>query len=338
MKTDWKIWLGNQARRHKSLQHIARKAQGAEFILKYKHYYPTSKGRVFLSELHIEPVNYCNLRCKFCALDHQMPKQRISVEVLVAFFEQWFADSRFHQLNWIHLHNGGESLLHPKIDEILAYLATQKARAQTAGLPFPKISLLTNATVLSQQKSEMLLQHQIIDLMRFSVDGGNPENFEQMRLRAKWDVVSTNIKSFTELNNKLLHPVKTGIICLLPSDMPLKLTATTPAFQDLMAVVDSVELRRAHGWAGELEVAPTETIDYLTEKTGCMMALKSMVLLPDGSMTVCCADLNRRGVVGNILNTSLYDLYNAPKRIDMLEKLASNRKHEIDLCKNCEGF
>lgn len=338
MKTDWKIWAGNHMRRHKTLQYAARKVQGAEFILKYQHYYPTSKGRVWLTELHIEPVNYCNLRCKFCALDHEMPKQRISLQVLEAFFEQWFADGRFHQLKWIHLHNGGESLLHPKMDEILSYLAHQKARAKNAQLPFPKISLLTNATILTPQKSALLLQHQIIDSIRFSVDGGDPETFEQMRLRAKWEVVSSNIQTFTHLNNKSLRPIKTGIICLLPATMPLKLSATAPAFQNLMTLVDSVELRRAHGWAGELEVAPSETIDYLAEKTGCMMALRSMVLLPDGSMTVCCADLNRRGVVGNILNTNLYDLYNAPRRIDMLEKLAANRKHEIDLCKNCEGF
>lgn len=338
MKKDWKIWLGNQVRKYPNLQYVARKTQGAEFLIKYAHCYPTSKGRVLLKELHIEPVNYCNLRCKFCALDHEMPKQRISLAVLDAFFEQWFTDQRFHGLNWIHLHNGGESLLHPKMDDILAYLALQKARAEQAAISFPKISLLTNATVLSAARSEMLLKHQVLDLVRFSVDGGDAATFEQMRLRAKWDVVSANIRDFCALNAQSLRPVKTGIICLLPSSKPLQLSATATYFQELMAVVNDVELRRAHGWAGELANLETDQPTFLTEKAGCMMALQSMVLLPDGSVTVCCADLNRRGVIGNIFETSLFDLYNAPKRTELLSKLATNRKNELALCQNCEGF
>jgi radical SAM protein with 4Fe4S-binding SPASM domain len=267
-----------------------------------------------------------------------MPKVRISESVLRAFFDQWLADKRFHQLDWLHLHNGGESLLHPKMDMVLEVIRQYKVLAEAKGIPFPKVSLLTNATLLSAKKVEQLLAPGVLSQVRMSIDGGDSETFEQIRLRAKWADVSANVRHFLDYNRQQPHPVETGIICLVPAARPLSLRGMDPEFVNLISGADHVELRRVHGWAGELGEELDETPEYLTDKTGCMLALQSLVLLPDGQVTVCCADLNRKGVVGNILNTPLIDLYRAPQRLDMLAKLYQNRKQEVPLCQDCESF
>ncbi|MCH8555476.1 MAG: radical SAM protein [Schleiferiaceae bacterium] len=336
---DWKIWLGNQARRFPPLQYSIRKTQGLQYQLLYaKNYRYTPTPNVHLKELHIEPVNYCNLRCKFCALDHAMPKERISIAVLERFFANYFEDKRFHGLQWIHLHNGGESLLHPKLIEVLEYIASQRNKAKAINVPFPKVALLTNATILTEERSEKIIATKAIDLMRFSVDGGTPELFEQIRFRAKWDTVKANIENFVARNATQPTPIATGIICLVPQHLPLHTRAMAPDFQQLLQLVDDVELRRIHGWAGDLQTESEETPDYLPEKTGCMMALESLVLLPDGSVTICCADLNRKGIIGNLMKQTLFEIYTAPQRLEVLEKLHSGRKAEIPLCKDCESF
>ena len=62
------------------------------------------------------------------------------------------------------------------------------------------------------------------------------------------------------------------------------------------------------------------------------------VLLPNGDFTVCCADLNSKGVIGNINNDNLYDIYRKSQRLEMIKKFIQGKKHEIDLCKDCETF
>ena len=67
--------------------------------------------------------------------------------------------------------------------------------------------------------------------------------------------------------------------------------------------MDSFELRRLHDWGGEVDLQ--EESRPTKYKLGCNMAMHQMVVLPNGDVTMCCNDLNSKGVVGNIKNTSL---------------------------------
>ncbi|MDX5324663.1 MAG: radical SAM protein [Bacteroidota bacterium] len=330
--------VSNFVRDHRTLYSIGRKFQGVQFQWTYHRFYKTFSPdhKSSIREIHIEPVNYCNLRCSFCALDHEKMKVRITPEVIRAFFDQWMKDVRFDGLQWIHLHNGGEALLHPKMDQILEVFQEYKQKCRKIGKRFPKVSLLTNATVLKPEKAELLIDSGIFNLFRFSVDGGNPEAFEEFRKRAKWESVGSNIEWFLVRNNRSERTAETGIICLVPNDRPLRSDWMSEDFRQLLAKVDSVEYRHAHGWAGELETE--QEIAYLPEKQGCNLLVNSMVILPDGQVTVCCADLNQRGVVGNILKEDLFDLYASPLRLGMIDRLAKGQKDQIPLCQDCETF
>lgn len=66
--------------------------------------------------------------------------------------------------------------------------------------------------------------------------------------------------------------------------------------------------------------------------------MKQMVLLPNGDITVCCSDLNSRGVIGNLLQDDLYAIYNSKNRRRYIDLLYQGRKKEIELCKDCETF
>jgi radical SAM protein with 4Fe4S-binding SPASM domain len=68
------------------------------------------------------------------------------------------------------------------------------------------------------------------------------------------------------------------------------------------------------------------------------MLMHQLVLLPNGDVTICCADLNSKGVIGNITTNSLYDIYTKPQRLQMLYEFIKGKKNEIDLCKECETF
>ncbi len=313
--------------------------QGVSYSIDYLLFY---KFRLFkkasITEINIEFVSYCNLRCILCSLDHEKTKVRMTAETLKHFFEDLLTDDRFSNLKTIHLYNAGEVLLHPKLEEMLDVIKYFKNFAKEKNIHFPKIALLTNATILDEENSNILIRSGILDNIRFSMDGGNKEKFEEMRLRAKWDDFVKNVTTFCELNKKSAKPIPTGIITLVEYENKLNTKWMSEEFKKLLNMVNGYELRYAHNWGGEVEIEELKNKNKKGFKVGCSLLMHQLVLLPNGDVTVCCADLNSKGVIGNILNDKLYAIYQKPLRVEMLRKFMKGKKKEIELCKDCETF
>ncbi len=322
------------------LKPIIKFIQGISFVLDYWLFYKFKliRKKSSITEINIEFVSYCNLRCILCSLDHEKPKVRMSAEILKRFFENFLSDSRFRSVKTIHLYNAGEVLLHPKLMEMLDIIKYFKEQAKKKNIFFPQIALLTNAIILDEKKSKLLIDSTIIDNIRFSMDGGNKEKFEEMRKRAEWDVFLKNIKTFCELNKKSPKPIPTGIITLVEYHNKLNTKWMSEEFNELLNLVDGYELRYAHNWGGDVEIEELKNKSKTSYKIGCSLLMHQLVLLPNGDVTVCCADLNSKGVIGNINKDDLFSIYSKPQRLKMLKKFMKNKKHEIDLCKDCETF
>jgi radical SAM protein with 4Fe4S-binding SPASM domain len=213
-----------------------------------------------------------------------------------------------------------------------------KDEASTQKIRFPKIALLTNATILDEENSTILINSGVLDNIRFSMDGGSKEKFEEIRMRAKWDVFVRHITTFCELNNKSKTPIPTGIITLVEYENKLHTKWMSDEFKKLLNMVNGYELRYAHNWGGEVEIEELKNKKKKAYKVGCSLLMHQLVLLPNGDVTVCCADLNSKGVIGNIINETLFKIYSKPERKEMLRKFMDGKKQEIDLCKDCETF
>lgn len=322
------------------LKPIIKFIQGTSFVMDYLLFYKYKliRNKSSITEINIEFVSYCNLRCKLCSLDHEKPKVRMSAAILKKFFENFLSDKRFRSVKTIHLYNAGEVLLHPKLMEMLDIIKQFKIQAKEKNIFFPQIALLTNATILDEAKSKLLINSNLIDNIRFSMDGGNKEKFEEMRTRAEWDGFIKNIKTFCELNKKSAKPIPTGIITLVEYHNKLNTKWMSEEFKELLNMVDGYELRYAHNWGGDVEIEELKNKSKSTYKIGCSLLMHQLVLLPNGDITVCCADLNSKGVIGNITKEDLFSIYNKPQRLEMLQKFIKNKKNEIDLCKDCETF
>lgn len=332
-----KNYLKQKIGTNQTVWKLVKLMQGNSFKWNYRKFYGTQIPDISsITEINIEFVNYCNLRCKLCSLDHDKPKVRMSPEILRSFLHDLTTDKRFRSVGILHLYNAGEVLLHPKLEEMLAILREFRDNSRKQGKHFPKVALLTNATVLDDKHIDILLNADILEHIRFSMDGGNREKFEEMRERAKWETFTKNVKHFCERNKASAKPIPTGIITLIEYDKQMNTDWMSADFRELLQTVDGYELRYAHNWGGEVEIE--ELKNKKPTKTGCSLLMHQLVLLTNGDITVCCADLNSKGVIGNITQQRLWDIYRTPKRLDMLQKMREHRKAEIELCKNCETF
>ncbi len=137
---------------HPVIWPLLKKMQELNNRAQYRWYYrrPGHQNRVSVREINIEFNSACNLRCKFCALDHTKPKQSMSPLILRRFLDQFLSDTRFHSVEKLQLYNGGETLLHPKRIDMLRIIKEYRLLAEAEGIPFPKVSMLTNGMLLRE--------------------------------------------------------------------------------------------------------------------------------------------------------------------------------------------
>jgi radical SAM protein with 4Fe4S-binding SPASM domain len=285
--------------------------------------------------LNIEFFSGCNLRCTWCSLDHTKEHYEISLNTIKRVFDELIVSKKF-KLDRIDLHNAGEIFLHKNINEILEYIGSIKSKIPN----HPTISILTNATIFKEDTINTIFQTKCIDEMRFSFDGGNKESFESIRINAKYDKVYNNISSFLNKKDEYKSNITTEIICIVPPEKELSQDWMDEDFKFLLSKVDKVNLRYPHEWDGssDIELSKNHYITNNNENKICYFLSKNLVVLPNGDVTVCCADLNSRGVIGNVNNNKLESIFMNTKRLNMLNKFTQNKKEEIDLCKNCIGY
>lgn len=285
-----------------------------------------------LREINIELVNYCNLRCKWCSLDHAQKKYVMSEEILKRLFDNLASDKRFNGVKSILLWSGGETLLHPRLVDMLAIIKEYKDSFVRQGRSFPSVILLTNGVLLNKEISRKLVDLGLLDFIRFSVDGGSREKYEELRGGARWDVVDKNIIDFVAINQ---GKIKTGIISIIENGKDLCADWMSDEFRQLLQMVDDVELRHPHDWIGDIHVDGSQEKEF---QNRCTFLFHTVVILPNGDVTVCCNDLNGKGAIGNLYKENLFQIYDSPRRREMIRNLKRGKRDKIDLCRNCRGY
>ena len=316
-----------------------RSASSGIFFYRYFRYQKFGNPLRNFLELYIEPVGYCNLRCRWCALDHTKPKKRFDLRIFENVVNELLEDKRLQSIQWIHLHNGGESTLHPQLGDMLRIVSQAKMKASESGIRFPKVSLLSNGTVFRPALAEALKNHHALDLLRFIMDGGSPEAYEDIRNRARWSIFRETVLKYIVAARASAKPPKIEFICLIPDHLKPNDLERHPEFSEILQLSDDYEARYAHDWGGQLPGTEKPLANPLPlHQRGCRLLLNSLVLLADGRVTVCCADLNGRGTIGSYPETSLAELFLHAVRNQMIEKIARGRNADIPLCESCEGF
>jgi hypothetical protein len=281
-------------------------------------------------ELNFELCATCNLRCRWCSLDSKRRRELMDP----ATFERVLAEvrdpTRF-RVRTINLHHSGDVLLHPRFPEFLDLLSAERRRfAERGARRFPSVQLLTSATHLAGAKAEALLRSDTVDWLRFSVDGGNPRDFEAIRVGAKWDRVLGNIHAFLDEAERRGKRLRTGLISLFTSPDP----EIHEDFRRLVARVTNFMPRLPHNWVGKRDLGlppPPRKPQGL-----CSFILSQIVVLADGRVTLCCNDLNAEGVLGDLATESLYDIFRGEKRARHIELMRKNRRRDLPFCGTCD--
>jgi len=222
--------------------------------------------------------------------------------------------------SFIHLFMGGESLLHPKIIEMIRYIKEVK--------PATQCRIATNGTLLDENMSKKIILSGL-DFISFSFDGPDKETYEKIRRGANYEKVLQNIINFLRLKQELKSKkpyVSLEIIRMKHTEG--NINKFIQKFANLP--VDEILVKKFLSWGG--------LIDTTTKKRQfCIAPWANMTILWDGSVVPCCVDYDKRYLIGNVRESSLFELFNNDKMKFLRKSILDNQFEKIKLCRNCYG-
>ena len=143
--------------------------------------------------IQIEPTSQCNLRCIMC---YQSDKSFSSKSAgFMGYMKldllKKIVDEIEGKIEAVTFASRGEPTLHGELDEFLKYCDGK----------FLGLKLNTNATLLDEKKINSLLSSDLQSLV-LSIDEKNKENYEKIRVNAKFEKIMKNLELLKNIREK----------------------------------------------------------------------------------------------------------------------------------------
>lgn len=272
------------------------------------------------SRLWIEPTSRCNLKCKMC-LNKELSSSELGFMDL-DLFEKIIDELRFHSYD-IYVHHRGESLLHPKLPNMISY----------ANLNGIKTRLHTNATLLNENKAESLIDAGL-DFLSFSFDGYSKEEYESIRINANYERTLSNIKEFLNIKKKKKSskPYVTFTVIEFKNHSPGERKNFFRQFDGLP--LDAVRIRKPHNWGGSYSNSGINEDKNIF--LPCTFPWYSLTILWDGTVLPCPQDFFGKLNLGNVKQSSISQIWNSPKLVELRKSMTKDAAQLLIPCKDCD--
>jgi len=273
--------------------------------------------------LNIEPTNACNLVCSFCPRD--ISGRKVGFMPL-EFFQKICDEAAEHgPIFRILLQKDGESLIHPDIDKMIAY--AKKVRASKV------VSLISNGIPLNRKMSRKLIEAGLDDLT-ISIDAVEPKGYAQLKGPDEYQKVVDNIHTFLEVRREM-GAKKPFIEARMVHERGNE--AAVERFTEIwQGVVDKVDITPYHTWLGSVE---DKTSDYARakeiERYPCALLWYTGVINWDGKVSLCCIDYACQGIVGDLNDQTMYEVWNSPEMNRIRRAHVEDDTDSVPICSMC---
>ena len=285
--------------------------------------------------LFVDVCNACNFKCKFCAIQYankKLPFRKMCMDY--DLFRKVIDDLRKfpEPLKMLRLAANGEPLLNKRLPEMIEY---------ARGGVTQWLEFVSNASLLTPELNRKLVSAGL-DRIRISIEGiGEEQYYEMSGVKIDWNKFVANIKDLYEHKGNCEIYIKTVDAAVDTEEKREKFFSTFGDICDKISIEHVIPI-----WTGYDEIYQDfdiETAEGLhghavKELDVCPFPFYSFVINPDGEVTVCCNDWERKISMGNVTSESVYDIWNGEKYhnflLGMLEK-GRKENHPVG-CAKCQ--
>ncbi len=236
----------------------------------------------FPDHVYVELTNICNARCTICATPAMKRPRKIMTQELFAKLARECGQRGARKLlPFLH----GESLLVPGV---LDYFREARRLA-----PETHINLTTNGSRLDEEIGDALLRERLVDSVIVSIDGGDRETYEGIRIGLNYDEVRDNVLRFIRRRDELGMSRPHVAIAMVTVD---ENRHTRERLRETWKEADEVRFSVYFNWAGRLtnRGRPPHKVNF------CERLYHYITILADGRVAMCCFDSEAEHAVGDV--------------------------------------
>lgn len=268
--------------------------------------------------LQIEPTSICNLRCIMCyQIDKSFSsKSRGFMGYMKFDMFKKIIDEVDGNIEAVTFASRGEPTLHPQLNDFLKYCEGK----------FLGLKLNTNATLLNEKLIHDLLSSDLQQLI-LSIDEKNKENYEKIRVNAKFDKIMKNLDLLRNIREKNYNKTKLRIrISGVKINSEQNVEDMNNFYKEF---ADEIVLVNYDPWQSSYE----NKINSISET--CSELYRRIFVWWDGKVNPCDYDYKSLLSKWNILNKNISSIWNS-KEFNNLRTLHNNKKRQlIEPCKRC---
>jgi radical SAM protein with 4Fe4S-binding SPASM domain len=188
-----------------------------------------------------------------------------------------------------------------------------------------EVQINTNAQLLTKEKARKLC-HARLDRIIISADGITKETYEKIRINASWERLIDNVAFLSQLPSRPIIRIQT---CELPEN-----AEEIGEFTDFWAqYADEIRI-----WQSFDPLKKKDPRLKRRLKTPCPQLWQRLVVAWNGDVHPCCVDWTSKGVLGNVKEKPLKEIWDSPKE----RYLRHLHKFKIagicEPCSSCDNF
>jgi len=273
----------------------------------------------FPTHVDIEAASTCQLNCPMCYTTTDHFKKTVNQRCIdYELFKKVIDECRSYSIYSIRLSWRGESLLHPRLIDMVSY-------AKESGIK--EVSFLTNGEHLTLEMIDGLINNGL-DWVTVSFDGLY-DTYEKIRAPLKFDETVAKLKLLKRRKKELgsAKPVvKVQSIWPAISNDPSK-------YYDFMSdIVDEV----AFNPIKKKEYYYWHDKEMYKEDFVCPKPWQRIMVTASGNIVPCIADVYEEEILGNIRDTTIFDVWHGDKLNELRRKHLEKDRFKFEICARCQ--
>ncbi len=269
----------------------------------------------------------CNSHCSICpysTIENKYGHAKMKDDEIEKIAEE--LDNHAEELERIIPYLNNEPFIDNRFIGLLRRLKSKKNHL---------IEVSTNGSLLTEEISQILVNERLIDDFRISFFAGNKEEYKKLMPNLDFDRCVNNIRKFLKINNNVI-PYQITLILVPWMDMDKNINQVKELFPNAN-IHPFGFLDRAGNLEQKNELAIS--IDEDVKVIGCNLnrPFERMCIIANGDVILCSQDWDREEIQGNVLDTSIFEVWNSKKargvRDKVLGKIETPKNY---ICKKCK--
>lgn len=304
-------------------QNLIKKNNFYKYFLKKQILKVIKKYKKAPFSLRIENTNFCNGQCFMCPYPTMKRKKGIMSREL---YKDIINQASELKIDYINLHNFGEPLLDKDFVWRVKYAKSKNIN---------RISTNTNGTLLTPKLSKEIINSGLEELY-ISVDAATKKTYKKIRIGLNYNQVQKNIKYFVKLKKQLKLDKPKIILDFL--EFNLNKNETKKFINKWKNIVDNVCISQIHDWSNKKKINTGKLINNYVEfnQSPCRLPFTEMLINWDGTVSLCCQDIDGEIILGDINKESLIKIWQNKKYQKIRQLHLKLQTNSLPLCKNCK--